>query len=141
MSSSSFFSGTIPPWGIVVGACLGIVLVLIGMWGGYGRGWKHCEEEGRWAREQAKVRRTHLVYRAPEFAHEAWPYEDAQAAYDEYAAQALTIANETVLMPTAVISPGEESTTAWTRRMAADMDAFLKGLIGGSDEQLREITR
>ena len=182
--SSGFFSGPVPPWGYLVGALLGIGLVLIGMWGGYGRGFKHAEEEQRWAREQAKTRRTHPVYRQPpELAHEwdEWPEAQRQKdiAWLAHEEQGLGLvddrgqpfrppwADKTVLNPTAVLTPdqecaichdtyvnlrehlaanlkgcaGEESTTAWTRRMAADMDAFLKGLIGETDEQLREITR
>ena len=67
--SGGFWAGAVPPWAYVVGACLWIFAVLIGAWYGYGRGWKHAEEEVRWAREQAKTRRTHPVYRA-------WPGGD-----------------------------------------------------------------
>ena len=191
--SSGFFSGPIPPWGYVAGALLGIGLVLIGAWYGYGRGERAADaEEERLLRAQAKARRTHPVHRqavdpepywSPELTHEwdEWPEAQRQKdiAWLAHEEQGFGLvddrgqpfrppwADKTVLNPTAVLTPdqecaichdtyvnlrehlaanlkgcaGEESTTAWTRRMAADMDAFLKGLIGGTDEQLREITR
>ena len=143
--SSGFFAGSIPPWAYVVGGCLGIGLVLIGMWAGYGRGFKHAEEETRWAREQAKVRP------AARPAHEAW-----QAHED----QALTLANENdriaavlndphppiywpepVLEPTAVLRPEEMSWTGEIQRMTAAFEEDMARIMGGTDDQLREITR
>ena len=152
--TSGFWAGAIPPWAYVVGALAWIVALLVGMWVGFGRGQAEAEEELGWAREQAKARHTHPVYRAPELAHEVWPYEDAQAAYEEYAAQALTLANGQVwnppeaalangpvLEPTAVYGPEDSSVTAWTARQAAKMDAFLRDLFEVTDERMREITR
>lgn len=144
-------SGQIPAWGYVVMVLLANGALLIGMWIGWGRGWKHCEEEQRWAREQAKARRVHPVYpvreertripidyrpapipgvgtpiwSSPEVAHEAW------LAHTE---QAMQLANpmyqesDGSIVP-AAIPADPRSDTQWTRDMAEDMSRFLAGLL------------
>ena len=71
---SGFWAGAVPPWAYAVGACLFILAVLLGMWAGYERGFKHAAEEQRWAREQAKARRVHAVYRQPSKPDD-WPVD------------------------------------------------------------------
>ena len=87
---SGFWAGAVPPWAYAVGACLFILAVLLGMWAGYDRGFKHAAEEQRWEREQAKARRVHAVYREGP----AWPlFERAHEARLASEDQALAIAN------------------------------------------------
>ena len=46
-----------------------------------------------------------------------------------------------VLEPTAVLPPDSLTDTAWTRRMAADMDAWIAEHIGATDSTLKAITK
>ena len=151
---SGFWAGAVPPWAWVVGACAWIVALLAGMWVGFGRGQAEAEEELGWAREQAKARRIHPVYRQAVDPEPCWSPEVAHEDRLEWEDQALTLANGQVwnppeaalatgpvLEPTAVYGPEDSSVTAWTARQAAKMDAFLRELFEVTDEKIREITR
>ena len=46
-----------------------------------------------------------------------------------------------VLEPTAVLSPDSLTDTAWTRRMAEDMDRWIAEHIGATDSTLKAITK
>lgn len=108
---SGFWAGAVPPWAYAVGACLFILAVLLGAWYGYGRGFKHAEEEISWAREQAKARRTHPVYRQPpEIAHEDFTFADGPVG--EY------LAARMVPMPDPI-------TTGEIQAITDEMDAWL----------------
>lgn len=173
--SGGFWTGAVPPWAYVVWVCSCALFLLAGIWAGFGRGQAEAEEERRWAREQAKARRTHPVYRQPpELVHEEqfpgrplferagtpWPYEDAWAAYKE------ALANDPILggklhdihggpgedcwcgyvghdplEPTAVLTPQDMSWTGEIQRMTAAFQEDMARLLGGTDEQLKGITR
>ena len=107
---SGFWAGAVPPWAYAVGACLFILAVLIGMWAGYERGFKHAAEEQQWEREQAKARRVHAVYREGP----AWPlFERAHEARLAAEDQAMILAN------------GQAVTTGEIQAITDEMDTWL----------------
>ena len=105
--SGGFWAGSIPPWAYAAFACACLLFLCVGELDGMRRGAREAREDEFWAREQAKARRTHPVYRehrlsrpeveraawlmehadrlAPEVAHEAWLVHEEQA---------LAVANE-----------------------------------------------
>ena len=155
--TGSFWAGAIPGWAYVVGVLVCAAALCTGMWAGYGRGWEHCEEDQSWAREQAKARRVHPVYRVPpevnteirrayqlagvpvppEVAHD-WP---------EHEATALAIANERGVSPYGCVGPSSpeqaghhlkdpigppdpRTDSQWTADHIADLHAFMEALLG-----------
>ena len=120
-----------PGWASwVVAGCLFALGLLAGAWWGQGRGWKHCEEDQRWRRAQARARRTSLIdYRPPEIAHE-WqtpgaslfgardtlPPEAIQEEWLTYTGQAL-----------ALVRP-DLTDSAYIQDMGERMDRFLNDL-------------
>ena len=139
--SGGFWAGSIPPWAWVeigIGCVLSLV---IGLRVGMVRGWDHAMEEVRWQRAQARARRTHPVYRQrpPEVAHEWRSHETLGEEWDRIHPG---WRDQTVLEPTAVLGPPVD--LSWTGEMHlrfAEFERDMERLIGGTDQQLKEITR
>lgn len=159
MPSSGFWAGAVPPWAYVVGGCLIILGILLGMWVGYERGFRHAEEEARWAREQAKARQGMYQRTDGHFVPIAEVAYEARLAHED---QALTLANDgcvgpsspeqaghhlkdpigpPLLEPTRLLSPEEMSWTGEIQRMTAAFEEDMARMLGGTDPTLREITR
>ena len=118
--------------GIVV--VVGLVALCIGIWWGIGRGWREAEEDARWAREQARARRTHPVY-------QQGPARPLFERAGMVPPEAVQEEPETVLMPSAMLSPEEASWTGEIKRMTADFERDMERMLAGTDGKLREITR
>jgi hypothetical protein len=118
---SSFLAGAIPPWADVLGFCLVVLALLLGMWVGMGvgerRGFEEAEEEFR---AEARARRTHPVYRQRRTSTAAFldPPPEVAHEWDGHVGQALTLANEEPF-----------SVTAWTQANGEAMDEFLRKLL------------
>lgn len=137
--SGGFWGGSIPPWAYCVFAAVCVLFLCTGELDGMRRGGREAREDEWWAREQAKARRTHPVYRQPPpdgwvepppVRHKITVYgynEDrdlvgTEVAHDwpAHEASALAVAND---------QPDPRTDSQWTRDMAADMDRWLAGLL------------
>lgn len=135
---------------------VGLIALFLGMWWGVGKERERSAKEldEAWdelEREQAKARRTHSVYRIPGGGTvDPWHIAPPDGLCPHCGGQgcpacdARQLAHEdpaTVLDPTAVLTPEEASWTGEIQRMTADFERDMERILGGTDKQLREITR
>ena len=121
-----FLAGAVPPWAGVVGACMILLVGILGYLAGWARGLRAALDE---LDEEVAADRWVRRIRPPEVAHERPPRQrrtstaaflDPDQAHEAWLAhteQAMDVAND------------DPTVSAWTEGMAARMDAFLAGLL------------
>ena len=146
-----------PPWSswVIVG-CLTLLGVVVGAYWGLGRGWDHAMEEVRWQRAQARARTwqgghggrgdpgttSFLGHETTALPLEILPgLEPLAMSHEEWKAHAKAPTLDPVLEPTAVLTSEEMSWTGEIARMTAAFQADMERILGGTDQQLTEITR
>lgn len=146
--NGGFWAGSIPPWACVIGFCLILLAGSFGVWVGWGLG-EEAERKAAAAEleaEQAIAAARPIMVGADRYGNvylpAGVPAEVAHEAWLAHTDQAMHLANETHGDgPSLVeldaygdyrdeVAPDPRTDTQWTRDMAADMDAWLAGLLG-----------
>jgi hypothetical protein len=137
---SGFWAGGIPGWGLVVGGCLCVLFLLLGLWFGMGRRERAYEdgyddgqaEERERARPQLARRQARRGERTAAFLNPPEVHHEARGAFDLSGLPDYVAGSDAWFARHRQQEAGDDPTvSAWTQQMAESMDAWLQEHVYG----------